>query len=119
MAKQPVSAAPAPAKPPLMPPEERFWKTYSPHYELPLSSGVSITLHVLIIGLLLLTPFLIVRPPAPPVSLDLVEIEGGSGGLDGLGVGDTLKGGPKGKDRTEFGAKVPGDKPERPSMKEP
>jgi hypothetical protein len=35
-----------------LPPEERFWKRYSPHYEFPLSGATSFTLHAL--GLILL-----------------------------------------------------------------
>jgi hypothetical protein len=37
-----------------LPPEERFWKRYSPHHEFPLSSATSIGLHALILFLLIL-----------------------------------------------------------------
>ncbi len=45
-------------RPLLVPPEEQFWKRYSPHHEFPLSSATSIALHVLALGLLLLIAIL-------------------------------------------------------------
>jgi hypothetical protein len=45
-------------KPLLVPPEEQFWKRYSPHHEFPLSSATSIALHIIAIGLLLLIAIL-------------------------------------------------------------
>jgi hypothetical protein len=59
MVQQPpaVPQKPAPAasvkQEPVLP-DERFWVRYSPHHELPLSSVSSFSIHVLIIGLLLL-----------------------------------------------------------------
>ncbi len=45
-------APPTRAGQPLLPPEERFWKRYSPHFELPLASATSLFLHGMIIGIL-------------------------------------------------------------------
>src|SRR5436190_15683826 len=70
------------------PPEERFWKRYSPHGELHWSSGVSIALHAVVIGALVLIFLLaefLPNSPTPPPRMEPVEIEGASGGLDGLG----------------------------------
>ena len=43
------TAAPKPK--PLVPPDERFWKRYSPHHEMELASAASVTLHVLLVVL--------------------------------------------------------------------
>src|SRR5689334_1487060 len=54
-----VSTKTTPAgKPLLVPPEEQFWKRYSPHHEFPLSSATSVALHIIAIGLLLLVAIL-------------------------------------------------------------
>jgi hypothetical protein len=45
----------------LVPPEERFWKRYSPHHEFPLSSVGSVVLHILSIGALVVIAYLITR----------------------------------------------------------
>jgi hypothetical protein len=70
---------------PLIPPDEQFWKRYSPHGEAPLSVSGSLALHVLIGGGLLLAGIylaaLLYKPdrslPVEPVRL---KIEGGGGG---------------------------------------
>src|SRR5262249_45454107 len=81
------------------PPDERCWVRYSPHHEFPLSLVISVCLHI---GGALLLIFAAIwwvssaDSPAAPPRMDLAEIEGGDPLLDGLGVGDTLKGsGPK------------------------
>src|SRR5262249_57664525 len=64
----------------LVPPEERFWKRYSPHHEAPLSGVVSFVLHGFVIGLMALAAvFLTQRREAEgrPVSMDVVPIESG------------------------------------------
>ena len=74
---------------PLFPPEEQFWKRYSPHHELPLSATGSLTLHGLIIGLLLLAGFIAAilgwnatKHNAP---FETVVVSGGGGDRKGSG----------------------------------
>ncbi len=82
------------------PPEERFWKRYSPHGEAPLSAAGSIILHALSIGGLILMAVyfsaLFVKPahelPVSPVRLDLSS-GGGGGPKDGGGTGTRGLGG--------------------------
>jgi hypothetical protein len=70
-----------------VPPEERFWKRYSPNSELPLSGVSSLALHALLLGLLLLAAwaaylFGLDAPPRPVPQevVKLAERPGGSGG---------------------------------------
>jgi hypothetical protein len=98
MAQAPASSdtRPVAAKRPQAPPDERFWKRYSPHYELPLSFVIAVSLHVAAVLLLVFTAIWFVAssdsPQAPP-RMDVVEIMGGDPGIDGLGVGNTPAGG--------------------------
>ncbi len=70
-------------------PEVKFWKRYSPHYELPLSSALSILLHTLLVGLLLLVGILVVRSrDTAPLETGILAIgdgpgDGGEGGAGG------------------------------------
>jgi hypothetical protein len=86
---------------PLVPPEEQFWKRYSPHHEFPLSSATSFCLHILIGGLMILIAvYLITRerepnqdtPSGEPVVADKDALGGprggGGGGKDGNGLPD-------------------------------
>jgi hypothetical protein len=79
----------AAAKNQLVPPDEQFWKRYSPHYEFPLSGVSSFALHLLVVGLatlLFMMPW-IGREPEP-MELDEVVWDGGGGGSpDGIGDG--------------------------------
>ncbi len=74
----------APAK---LPPEERFWKKYSPHYEFPLSSVGSLVAHGIAgAGLLLISyAFIHVGQQAQPLPMDTVVIAGGGGSPEGEG----------------------------------
>lgn len=83
-----------------VPPEEKFWKRYSPHGEAPLSMAGSFALHLavggglLLLGMFILTSFGNSRTslPVEPVRL---KIEGGGGGKkSGTGVGKGVGGGP-------------------------
>jgi hypothetical protein len=47
-----ATAEKTPPTKPLLPPDERFWKRYSPHHEFPLASTTSVFLHGLVIGIL-------------------------------------------------------------------
>jgi hypothetical protein len=76
-----------------LPPEERFWKRYSPHHEFPLSSATSAALHVLAILLLLLSAWVawklgfanLNRPPE--VAAVALQESGGDGHPGGIGPG--------------------------------
>lgn len=93
--------APPAAKEALVPPDERFWKRYSPHHEFPLSTTGAVALHGIVIGLLLFFWLNSSDDVDKPPTMQLVEIDGAFGNLDGLGLGDTpYKPGASGK-RTE------------------
>lgn len=90
-ATPPSDQAPKPAaKPkPLVPPDERFWKHYSPHHEFSLSSVGSFTLHGLVIGLLILMAIGVIRfGGSKPVPVETVSLDLGGGGGSRTGVGD-------------------------------
>src|SRR5262249_1601210 len=53
------SSTPPAKKLPRTPPEEQFWKRYSPHGELPLSGVGSLALHALVVGTLVLWSWLL------------------------------------------------------------
>ncbi len=96
-------AASAPAKDkkkngpaPLVPPDEQFWKRYSPHHEASLSIAGSIALHALAVGTMILFAVylaaLFLRPnrslPIEPVRLAISGGGGQKSGVDGgKGVG--------------------------------
>lgn len=87
-AATPPQKAAATARP-LVPPEERFWKRYSPHFELPLAGMSSLLLHGLVIGAIVLATATYffrggeenVRPP----SMDVVMMGGSGDGEEGAG----------------------------------
>jgi hypothetical protein len=80
-----------PVAPGRLPPEERFWKHYSPHHEFPLSSVTSAALHALAIVLLLLSAWVAWKlgfgDLDKPVPVSAVAIEDGGGGGNPNGVG--------------------------------
>lgn len=86
----------APKQKPLLPPPENFWKRYSPRHEMPLSSALSVFLHALVIGLILLVGYLLqlrwYSPDSKPPENDVVRLEGepegGSGPAGMPGDGD-------------------------------
>jgi hypothetical protein len=76
-----------------LPPEERFWKRYSPHHEFPLSSATSVALHVLILVLLLVIAWVAVKlgvgEESRPILVTAVTVGGGDGReKGGPGPGD-------------------------------
>jgi hypothetical protein len=74
---------------PRTPPEEQFWKRYSPHGELPLSGVGSLALHMLVVGTLILWSWLLwnkFNNWKPDLPVDAVRLGGGGG--NPLGVGD-------------------------------
>ncbi len=81
------TAGPQSARPQSNLPEERFWKRYSPHGELPLSGAGSFALHALGVGLLVLLGFLGVwfTRPSRTLPVEAVQYPGGgrSNGVEG------------------------------------
>ena len=73
----PKSARP---KQPLV--EERFWRRYSPHGELPLSGAGSFALHAQVVGGLVLMGFLGLwfTRPSRPLPIESVQVARGGGG---------------------------------------
>jgi hypothetical protein len=117
---------PAADRPVLVPPEEQFWKRYSPHHEFPLSSAGSVALHILAVAVLLLLALFIIPGwfkvdrslPVEPVRL---EIEGGGGGSP-TGEGDRpgIGHGPEDvPDKKETAREGDEKAPDRPDLKKP
>jgi hypothetical protein len=87
-------------EPPPLPPEERFWQKYSPHYEFPIANVASIALHV---GVFALAIYIVTQllpkkddKPAVPVRGMLVKNDS-AGGL----AGDTGGGGAEHKEAAD------------------
>jgi hypothetical protein len=106
----------ATAKDRLMPPDEKFWQRYSPHYEFPLSGVSSFALHLLVVGLaalLLMVPW--PGRDTAPMELDEVSWDAGGGGGSQTGIGDNRGDGASGESadqkqpdpKTRFEDKVP------------
>src|SRR5437870_12398812 len=66
----------------LVPPEERFWKRYSPNYEFPLSSATSAVIHLFVLGILALGAHTFANWDNP-VDVDAIRIGGGGGSPGG------------------------------------
>jgi hypothetical protein len=84
MAEQTPAAGPSPqaGEPLPTPPEERFWKRYSPHHEFPLSAVGSFALHFLGGGGLIAAALLLgayVNAKRSPVPLQVAAIAGDPG----------------------------------------
>jgi hypothetical protein len=90
-----------------VPPDERFWRRYSPHHELPLSSASSVALHLLVVGLAALACMLPIfnREQRP---MELSSVTFGDGG-----------GQPDGADASRGKAGIPGDEQNPPTVKAP
>jgi hypothetical protein len=94
-----------------LPPEERFWRRYSPHHEFPLSSATSVALHVLVVVLLLLVAWVAVklRLDEGTTPLPVIAVTVGDGGrgekAPGPGNGD--------------GANLPEDREASPEVRKP
>jgi hypothetical protein len=83
-----------------VPPEEKFWKRYSPHGEAPLSLGGSVALHIIVGGTLLVLGIFAAslfggrggKMPVEPVRFGL---PGGGGNKFGVDKGKGVGGAPK------------------------
>lgn len=99
MAKHSSSAAPIEnrtTKPPLVPPDERFWQHYSPHAEFPLSSAGSLAVHLLIVGVLILLAWLgsiLYSNGNRSLPVEAVRLDLGGGGGNVHGEGDASNNG--------------------------
>jgi hypothetical protein len=72
----------------LLPPEEQFWKRYSPHGEAPLSWAGSFTVHALMGGALLLFGVYLASvlfPPSRTLPIEPVRVLPGGGGPRAVG----------------------------------
>jgi hypothetical protein len=127
MATAPAKDSQADGSPQLkVPPEEQFWKHYSPHGEAPLSLAGSIALHVLSVGVLMLFAMYLVSlfyKPTRSLPVDPVRFEklgggggkpGGAGGGPGIGHGAEDVG-----EKDKEPQTGPEDAPRRPSLSEP
>jgi hypothetical protein len=78
---------------PLIPPDEKFWQRYSPHHEMLMSGLGSFTLHLLILGGLILAGvlglFALLNKPEPQMEIAAMGLPGlpGTPGLPGGGGG--------------------------------
>jgi hypothetical protein len=68
-----------------VPPEEKFWKHYSPHHEFPLSSAASVLLHVVVFTVLIVGSIVLAKyfDKGPKVEIGEIVIAGGGGSPDG------------------------------------
>jgi hypothetical protein len=76
---------------PLIPPEEQFWKRYSPHGEAPLSVAGSFAVHALVAGGMILIAFYVASLFARSTGslpIEPVRLDTGGGGGKPTGVGD-------------------------------
>lgn len=73
------------------PPEEQFWQRYSAHGELPLSGATSLAVHLLILGLMVLTAWLayaVFSHTSRTIPVEAVRLDLGGGGGSRHGTGD-------------------------------
>jgi hypothetical protein len=122
----------APNKPPsghkplLVPPEEAFWKRYSPHHEFPVSGATSIALHAIaIVFLILMTWWLFSLTRKPSDVPELIPVAMSGEDTKGRASGGGQSGGTRGADResvpedpAEGDPKEDGDPAEAPALKD-
>jgi hypothetical protein len=73
-----------------MPPEEEFWKRYSPHHEFPLSTVSSVAIHILALVLIAVVGYWLLGPDnkrSPLKEIGIVVVGGGGGNPNAAGVG--------------------------------
>jgi hypothetical protein len=114
---------PSAAKARRKPPEDSFWKHYSPHHEFPLSLLSSAMLHAIGITFLLLVAFGIIlafraNNPVPFEAVRLADTGGGGGRKTGIeegeGVGRAPEENVKPGEKTEKSS--PGEEVKRPEL---
>jgi hypothetical protein len=95
---------------PLLPPDERFWKRYSPHFELPVAGATALFAHGVIIGILavggLAFLFRASAEMSRPSTIDMVAVDPDAAFPGPLGAApEGMPGlpGELGADRTEQG----------------
>jgi len=102
---------------PLVPPDERFWQRYSPHYELPISGVSSFAVHAVVLGLaaVIATFGWFMLQENKPIPMETVELPGGSG-ANPKGIGNAPGDGalPENLPRDQQ-PKPPDKPPEQPS----
>jgi hypothetical protein len=81
---------PSRAGKPLLPPDEQFWKRYSPRYELPLAGATSFFVHGMVVGILavggLAFLFRAGAEASRPPQMDVTLIEAGAGDFGSGGM---------------------------------
>ncbi len=96
------------------PPEDSFWKRYSPHHEFPVAGAVSLFLHGGVVVAMIVTGLGLLWSSASesqkPAKMDVVMVEGGGTGFEG-GGGEAGLPGPSTASKTEI-ALNPMDPPE-------
>ncbi len=101
---KPANPNATPERPAWLPEEKTFHQRFSPHYELEISVAGALALFTIVaVGLTLLALWAVTRAEEEykPPRIDVVEIQGGQGGLDNLGLGNTSLGGAGGKENAE------------------
>jgi hypothetical protein len=120
---------------PLLPPEERFWKRYSPHFELPVAGATALFAHAVILGILAIGGiaflFRASAEASKPAKMDTVFVDPdaafpgnmgaapeGEPGSPGDPGGTEVEQGPPGAQGNDTGPQGPGDEslPELPSL---
>jgi hypothetical protein len=79
------NSAKSSTKPGRLPPEEKFWKRYSPHHELPLSTASSVLIHAIALTVLIVGSVLLAKYGfgENKVEVGVLDIPGGTGGQPG------------------------------------
>jgi hypothetical protein len=112
-------------KKPKAPPDEQFWKKYSPHYELPISSLSSLLAHGLLVAVLIIGGVLAAKlglDGGKPPDTEAIVIAGGGGHKEGVGNAPGTGVLPSGKDVVtpqEPPPPVVGPAPPRQDLKPP
>jgi hypothetical protein len=125
MAQDPAKPAnkPTPPEHPAWLPEEKAFRArFSPHFEMEISIAAAMALYtVLSVVLILIALWEGARAEEEykPPRMEVVEIQGGQGGLDNLGFGNTPLGGAGGKDKAENVENTSEEKNPTPTGKAP
>jgi hypothetical protein len=90
--------------PHLKPPDQRFWRKYSPHYEFPISTVATVAVHVAAIAIIIyiVTTLLQQEETVPPVPIRSVTVEN-----PGDGSGEAGGGGGSPEEATESRVRDP------------